>query len=144
MFIQYIAYTFFLSFGIALMLMGLYELKRARASQAWPTTLGQIVSSRLVEEDDPPDMDGGGGTYFSSDIRYQYVVNGIEYSGDHVCYGDYAICNVPFEAVDMVRRYPVGRAAEVHYDPSDPSKAVLECRPYWQNLGTIVFGMGLA
>lgn len=99
----------------------LFEIGAAYASRHWPRTLGTIVSSSVQRESD----DEGGNSY-SASIRYTYSVNGTAYTSKRVRFGGSFSWGWRSPAQALQRRYPLQSPVEVHYDPEDPSRSVLE------------------
>jgi hypothetical protein len=92
------------------------RIPMAIASYEWPTVEGVIVSSEVSST--------GLDEYFCTDIRYQYVVNGIEYVSTRVEVQD--VCtNSRNTARSTVSRYPSGKIVELYYNPTKPTFAVL-------------------
>ncbi len=58
-----------------------------------------------------------------ADIRYEYQVRGRRYTGNRVSLGEDL---GDFRVAETLARYPAGQKVVVHYDPADPSQAVLE------------------
>jgi hypothetical protein len=101
------------------------QRKKARAekqaSQAWPSTKGKIVTSR-VELSSGRDM----ATVFAK-IVYEYQLSGRTYQFDQVHSGDEFFAQATREETyDLVDRYPVGREVTVYYNPDNPADAALE------------------
>jgi hypothetical protein len=99
--------------------------KKARAekqaSQAWPSTKGKIVTSR-VELSSGRDM----ATVYAK-IAFEYQLSGRTYQCDQVHSGDkYYAEATREETYDLVDRYPVGREVTVYYNPDNPAEAALE------------------
>lgn len=70
------------------------------------------------------------------DIRYTYVVDGHEYTGDRWCYS-FFINRQRVRAVQMSATqaaYPVGTRTRVAVDPHDPARSVLEPGPHYDDL----------
>ena len=113
--------------GLLFILHGQHQLGRARASAAWPVVNGQIVTSEVTTHTDRE------GTTYSDRIKYVYTVDGVEYQSSVVVIGGHE-----YSAHNVVARYPLNAKVSVAYDPSKPSRAVLEpgVESYWyQKLG---------
>jgi hypothetical protein len=108
--------------GGALLVLGILfsDIPRGIASQGWPTIEGNIILSK-VEDKMFKEYEGDYYMDTVAYIRYQYSVNGIPYSSSAV-----DSTNTPFYSVPTGRRYPVGKDVVVHYNPTNPSEAVLE------------------
>lgn len=98
----------------------LSEAVSAHASEHWPRTLGSIVTSGVAVEYD------GYGRMYAADIRYRYVVDGHEYTCDRVRFGGFWSFTWRRPADTLTKRFPVGAPVAVAYDPSKPSRGVLE------------------
>jgi hypothetical protein len=105
------------------------ELRKSKASAAWPTTQGRIVDAKVVEHVETRTDDDGDestSTVYRPDIRYSYRVDGADHTADtwkgRVRYST----GSPKYAEGVVARYPVGQTVTVHYDPADPGMGVLE------------------
>ncbi len=107
--------------------------KDGRASETWPTAKGKITEAKLVETTNIL------GTQFETKVRYTFVVDGKTYTGDRVKVGGKPASNVADAEADL-KRYDVGRPAEVFYDPSDPSRSTLETGGSQSNFLVIVAG----
>ena len=62
--------------------MGIRDLIRAKASVAWPTSPGKVLSSSVVEGL----RDDDGVTYYAN-VVYEFNVNNTTYSGKRIAYG---------------------------------------------------------
>jgi hypothetical protein len=100
---------------VMVLLFGGPQRLRARASSGWPQADGRVVSSHV---DDIQIARAGARV---PDVRYEYQVNGVQYRGWTVQFN----YSSP-EPNAVVSKYPVGRHVRVSYDPSKPSRSVLE------------------
>ena len=101
--------------GLLFFFYGQYQLGWARASAQWPTVSGHIVTSEITTHIDE------GETTYSDKIKYVYTVDGVEYQSSVVVIGSHE-----YSAHNVVARYPLDAEVSVAYDPSKPSRAVLE------------------
>ena len=85
---------------------------------SWPTAPGTITHSEVKAETDSE------GTSYKPDVRYRFVVNNVEYSGEGIRLFPAAMGMAHAEA--MVRRYPVGKQVPVRYRPQSPDWSLLE------------------
>jgi hypothetical protein len=111
--------------GIGLIILAIVQRYKAKAAEAWPTVPGVILSSGLSRHDSY-DADTGTSTSFKPEVQYQYSVMGQNFVGDQISFG-----NVSYSyniAAKKIAPYPQGTQVLVHYNPSDPSKAVLETK----------------
>jgi len=110
---------------------GLYFAGRreSKASAAWPTTEGKIVSARVVEERTLNDDEDGDQDYditYRPEIRFSYRVGAADYTSDSWKPGMTAGSGSPKFAETVVARYAAGASVAVHYNPARPNVAVLE------------------
>lgn len=110
---------------------------RAAASTAWPATEGWITASRVERVK----QRGEGKETYTADITYEYSVDGRNFEGDRVWFGDDYSASDASAFRAAVGRYPVGSAVKVHYDPAEPAESVLEPGPTWS--GSILYFIGL-
>lgn len=108
---------FFLVYGIR-------QLQTARtARMTWPTTQGVVTASGM-ESFDGPSKKGRATTRYMLQVFYQYKVGEQMLEGRQIAFGGTSYGLVT--AHEKLRIYPQGAVVTVYYDPSDPSKAVLE------------------
>lgn len=126
----------FAGIGAFLLYRSLQTRKRAEASQNWPSTLGQVVESRVTHSTSI-DSEGGSSDTYSPVVEYTYQVGGQEYRGKDIAFGFKQGYGSPGKAEAVTARYPEGGSVTVYYDPANPKQAVLE-----RKVGG--FGVGLA
>jgi hypothetical protein len=122
-------------FGIILVFGGvgvyaLYQANRGRKeadeSQGWASTIGTIVESRLGQS---TNYSGDAPTVsYSPVVEYTYSVLGQAYTGERITFGMTEASSRSARAKEVLNRYPAGEQVTVHYDPNNPSEAVLERR----------------
>jgi hypothetical protein len=105
------------------------DLWRGQRARAWPTTVGTVRSSRLVERSSVR------GTHVVVEVRYDYRIGERQLSGDRVWVSTRAS---DAEEAEALARFRVGAEVEVHVDPSEPTQAVLV--PGWTH-GMLVVGL---
>jgi hypothetical protein len=120
------------------------QLLDARASPAWPTAAGVVVSSDIVPRAIGPK------TTAHAEVLYRYEVDGVAYAGDRVTFAP----DMPMGwlAKRWAVAYSGGTEVAVRYDPRDPSNSVLEpglslrgaVLAVLAGAGFIVFGLGAA
>jgi hypothetical protein len=96
-----------------------WNLARARASRRWPTVPG------VVQADEVERRQGSFFMFYKLALRYRYEVGGISYDGDRVQFGPARVAARELIA-KLATKYPPGARVIVHYDPNDPSAALLE------------------
>jgi hypothetical protein len=95
---------------------------RARQSESWPSTEGEIAHSAvLYQTDTAPDRSIA--TY-KADVAYRYEVKGASYTSSRISVVDFA--STSNRAQQIAQRYPDKSRIQVYYNPSDPSESVLE------------------
>lgn len=129
--------------GAITLYFGCQNLIRSKQSKDWPTVSG-IVKQSDVEYQSSSD---GPGTHHAN-VQYDFIINGITYSGDDVAYGDFGSSDSS-HARKIVNRYPVGKEVKIYYLPEDPYECVLEPGTKLQawflpGFGMIFFTVGTA
>lgn len=104
-----------------------YDTHRdGEATKAWPSTSGEILSSR-VEEEERRDRDSDGRNRtrytYTARVTYAYTIQGIDYTGHRIRADDTG--GDRDKAFDTINDFPVGSTVDVYYDPSDPASSVL-------------------
>lgn len=129
--------------GLVVAGWGLYELKRSRESNGWPSTTGIITHSAIhkVERRRENQTEA---TYYPR-IQYQYAVFGKGFTADRIAFGS-PYGGEQSKAQAVVDRYPIGGSVAVYYDPDDPSVAVLKAgysqHAYVMMAAGLMFGAG--
>ncbi len=95
-------------------------IQKAYTSSSWPTVQGEVVHSELAQH-----RDSDGDQMYSTDITYNYAVDGQQYSGSQVTLMD-GSTSLRGTVQDTVKRYPSGATVTVYYEPEDPANGVLE------------------
>ena len=130
--------AFFL-LGAGLAVFGFVQRKKAKTTETWPAAGGSIVSSRLDQNTRTERRDGHSytSTSYTPIVEYTYEVGGKTYQGNKVFPG----ASMSYDhgtAQGIVNRYQPGAAVTVHYDPTDPTQAVLETKSKGGNLFLIL------
>jgi uncharacterized protein DUF3592 len=126
----------FAAFGMSVLLWTAFSSYEAIRSTQWPSTSG-TVSASVVEE--TKDLEGD--VLHRARISYVYSVAGREFVGSRARFGNWLFISWRWVARRLMRRYPIGSAVRVHYDPSDPADSVLEPGVSWFLLDTLIFGL---
>ncbi|MCA9148699.1 MAG: DUF3592 domain-containing protein [Planctomycetales bacterium] len=111
----------FLFVGAGLGFLGFRDLYRAHLSVDWPVANGTLVESQVIEVR----RRQRGMRSYKASIRYDYAVDGQQFQGTRVAFGDSSWINRDY-AQTTVNRYRSGSAVEVHFMPGSPSVSVLE------------------
>lgn len=94
----------------------------ARAAKGWRRVEGEIIASGV---DLPPTHTSDDATDARAVIRYRYRVGGAIHEGDRIGFGG-AAATTRMLAARHAARYPIGAKVDVHVDPRNPARAVLE------------------
>lgn len=113
----------FFSIGLELSDYSLFEVYKALSSKGWPMTRGVVVSSRIK----PPEISSGqdAGILYHASIVYKYKVNGTEYEGKRIKFGELE-GTAPDDSQMLLNQYRNNEAVSVYYRPGSPDEAVLE------------------
>jgi len=106
--------------GIGLTVWGWNTLQNARASTAWPTTEGVVISSEVTQSTD----DEGSESYYPT-VSYTYTINEIVHINNTIKFSDTSYNDLR-KAQAVTGNYSVGKNIVVYYDPENPENAVLE------------------
>lgn len=125
--------------GIGLLAFAMIQRNRARVTGKWPTAPAVILSSRVETQTSREYDDGQSVTRTTHKplVEYAYEVDGKSHQGTRIFPG----AGMSFDlgtAQGIVNRYPPGAPVIAHYNPVDPSQAVLETEPKGQNVLMIV------
>ena len=101
--------------------IGVRDLIRAKASVAWPTSPGKVLSSSVVQE-----CDSDGHLTYHAEVVYEFNVNNTTFSGKHISYGDYGTSNPSLRAQEIVNCHPQDKNVTVSYMPNNPKECLLE------------------
>jgi Protein of unknown function (DUF3592) len=96
-----------------------YQQAMAEVSRSWPVVRGTVQTSEVL------DRQTRSGRLYRLALTYAYEIAGVRYTSDGLAFapdywGDVA------EVRKLALKYPAGTSVDVHYDPQDPSFAVLE------------------
>jgi hypothetical protein len=105
--------------GMGVLVYGIMNLNRGRASESWPTVSGVVTHS------DVRSSRGDSSTTYHAEVSYEFVVEGAKHHSDKVSFGEYGT-NSHARAARICDGYPVGAPVDVFYSPEDPDVAVLE------------------
>jgi len=125
-----VIWSIFGTIGLLLILYGQSQLRWARTSVDWPIAIGRIITSEITTHSDE------NGITYSDEIEYRYTVEGTEYETDVIVFGGHE-----YSAHKVVKKYPANAEVSVAYDPTKPSRAVLE--PGVESYGFQKFGTSM-
>lgn len=111
-------------------------------SVRWPITEGVITRSNLDYKPGSAESTGSYGV----DVRYDYALGNNTHIGNRVTFG-WKWLDTKDEALEVMRRYPVGKIVPVLYDPLHPDFSVLEpgihLYPQYIGMGIFFLVLGL-
>jgi hypothetical protein len=113
---------------------GLPIVTQAKASLEWPQVSGVITSSRVQSRRD------NDGTVYSSEVTYDYTVDGKKMSGETVYFGDNVSSSSRTTASETVSKYPTGKEIQVYYSPESPDECVIEPGTTWSSYFVLILG----
>lgn len=113
-------------------------LDNARASTTWPSVEGIIEQSSVSTTHRSGKNKK---TMYAAEITYRYTVEAQEYHCSTVAFGGNGSSSSSQAAYALTKRYPVGQAVPVYYEPQKPENAVLEPGVTWASYA--VYGIGL-
>lgn len=125
---------FVLVIGVAAVVASITLMSASRKARSWP-----VVTGKVVERTVGPSTTTGAsrpGRYFEPRVTYDYTVDGKPYQGHRI--------GVATEAYDEAQARRVvdelPDAVEVHYNPGDPSDAVLRPSSIGMSILILAFG----
>ncbi|QDV15521.1 hypothetical protein Pan153_01350 [Gimesia panareensis] len=123
---------------------GLPLLERAKASKEWPTTDGVVLESKIESHH----SSNSSSSTYSPKVIYRYEVEGQEFKGDTVWFGNDVSTSDRSMSSKTVKKYPVQKNVTVYYDPAEPAVAVLEpgvfkTTYFFYLFGWLFLGLGL-
>ncbi len=110
-----------------LMSMGLYRIYAGIAASYWPTVEGHVLYSKTGHADST-------GNYLT-EIRYEYFLTGQRYGGAASLVGRHD------ESFAFSKSHLVGQTAEVHYDPANPERSVIQPGITWHHFMLPVYAV---
>ena len=104
--------------GVALLGASYSNIKKARRSRGWPFAPGEVIES------DVEAIGRGEDSSWAHIFKYRYMApDGIK-TGRKLRFTP--ISRTHGGAMALVKKYPVGKVVKVFYDPSNPSRCVIE------------------
>lgn len=110
--------------GFGILGHALWLAWRSTEAAGWPTAPGTLV--KLALQTDPGDADPQTGTSptYHIDVAYSYAVAGHTYEGSQLALGYTGSANLDSQTA-IQRKLEEAASVLVHYNPADPSSAVL-------------------
>jgi len=139
----------FFSLGGIMVLALLWGARRQVAeASGWPQTAGHIVSSKVehYRQRVGGARTGSLVTFYEAVVEYDYSVSGRTYHSTRLSFGG-KTAGSQQSAEAAAARYPEGSQVMVHYDPKNPSSAVLDVRiaqgVMWIVVAIAFFGLAI-
>ena len=114
--------------------------RKAEAAAAWPSVTGTVQSSAVSDKVET-DSEGDSETAWYPEVAYAWTVNGQNYTGRRIQFGETPRFTREAAARAVCDRYRAGASVPVRYDPANPAEAVLETKkpsPFKAVLFTVV------
>jgi hypothetical protein len=107
----------FFLFGVAMLGIAGWLVVQSLRTYGWRVVDG-VIRTREIKAH----SSGESGTTYSPTISYEYEAAGTGYSGETIAFGMMSSSS----SYDDANKYPIDKKVLVHYNPADPSEAVLE------------------
>ena len=127
----------FFGVGVAAIILGIRNRKKAEASVNWPSAPGRITNAWIDQEDDI-DEDGFSTTTFTPNWQYQFTASGQTYTSDKISFGGKRGYGRQKKAQEALAAYPLHSQVRIYFDPANPSESVLVPGTKGTFLGIIV------
>jgi hypothetical protein len=102
-----------------LMSLGLYRIYAGIVASSWPIIEGRVLFSKTSS--------GNSAGNHQTEIRYEYVLRGRRYGGAASLLARHD------QSFALSKAHPEGQAIEVHYDPANPERSVIETGITWHH-----------
>jgi len=104
--------------GLVLFYLFIKTIRYAITSKKWPMVEGEIVSSKVAEDNE--------GYY--PEISFSYNVSGVDYISTKINPNELVARSILGKktAEIKIKTLPIGTPVKVYYKPDDPKKAVIE------------------
>lgn len=113
----------FYAIGMIILLFALNAIKRSKQSINWPTTSGEIISSKI-------DVSRGmetGLEYYDPCINYKYKVQDKEYTSSRIYFGSQIGASINEDKIKaLISKYQAMQKIQVSYDPNNHQLSVIE------------------
>ncbi|RBP44287.1 uncharacterized protein DUF3592 [Roseimicrobium gellanilyticum] len=104
------------------------NLALATAAVNWPSVIGTVVSSNIVEGRSTDSKTGQTYHSYSPKVEYSYTVAGAGLQGTRIAFGR-ILYYQPTEAEAFLTKHAPGASISVWHDPAAPAEAVLDRDP---------------
>ncbi len=135
--VPFIMFALAVAAFVALIALGAW--RRARTMRAWPTAPGVVVESHVEQAATRRTTRGRTSStpFYIPRVIYRFTVEGVDIQGDQ--HGRMVSSTTPAVAERVVAATPVGTRVVVHYDPREPTTAIVGPTAGWLPLGLACF-----
>jgi hypothetical protein len=135
--------------GLLRLYSGVRKTRMVKDSKSWPTVTGKVLFSHLHREKTSIEVAESAwikADIYEARIAYQYSVFGTKYTSHKVCLSPIRNVDQLEDAKKIIDKYPADSNVTVYYDPTNPSRAILESRDediiyaYRQAIALLGFG----
>ena len=121
--------AFFTLGGLMILVMLWAARRQVAEAAAWPATGGKVVKSTVehYRKRVGGAQSGTLVTFYEPVVEYSYRVNDHDYHSTQLSFGG-TLASSQQSAEAKAARYPAGNLVLVHYDPKNPSNAVLDLK----------------
>lgn len=113
---DWLAYIFALV-GLVCLSAATWMFARARSTQQWSTTVGQVLNKEIEEHHN------GDGVYYQTVITYRYTVHSKTYTSSRLFIGG---THSGFSRAKLLlEKFRESESLPIYYDPANPEEAVL-------------------
>lgn len=129
---RWVLSTLFILLGSLYVLLGFGIVVSGAKSKSWPTVVGTVVSSAVVEH-------RAKGVSYSPEVRYEYRVGSASYENRSIWLLDYAAGEE--RARKVVAQFQPQSSVVVFYEPSSPARSILKPGTNWFMFATSGIGL---
>lgn len=104
--------------GIVLLIFFVRPWLHWKRAQSWPSTEAQISASEIEVSLAKQSKS------YEAKFEYTFNVDGQDWTGSQ--YGFFVFSGSKEASEELVKRYPVGKTANIFYNPSQPSDALMD------------------
>jgi uncharacterized protein DUF3592 len=115
----------FLIIAIVFVVAALRGRAKVGAAKDWPSVSGKVTYA-TVETRHSHRSGGGTSTSYYPNVVYEYTVNGQRYQSSKISFGSEVGLSNYNAVLRKAAGYPINSMVQVHYNPDNPSEAVLE------------------
>lgn len=138
--------------GMPLIVFGIYYLYIGNETLSWSSVQGSVVKTDVNTDYSRQKTSGATFNtyvYYSVSVTYRYEVDGQRYSSSRYSFGEGDAASWRFRErsdaeAEAASRFPAGAVVTVHYDPENPTEAVLKPGWNWGTLTPLLIGLFLA